>query len=210
MRAPPSPLLVVTDRTLVPGGEQDLVARIDAILAGGARWVWFRERDLAPAPRETLARALLERVRARGGVLSIGASATLAADLGADGVHLPGGATPADFAAARGLLPDGFVGVSAHSIGEVEAAARHGADYATLSPIFATSSKPGYGPALGPEAMRAAKACGLPVIALGGIMGERVRPCRTAGAAGIAVMGGLMRSRDPAGDVGALLGAWET
>ena len=87
-------------------------------------------------------------------------------------------------------------------------AARYGADYATLSPIFATPSKPGYGPALGPAALRAARACGLPVIALGGVTAETARPCHEAGAAGIAVMGGLMRSRDPAGDVGTLLDAW--
>ncbi|KQP07436.1 thiamine monophosphate synthase [Methylobacterium sp. Leaf99] len=187
-----------------------LAARVDALLAGGARWVWFRERDLAPGPRETLARAVLARVRARGGVLSLGGDAALAAALGADGVHLPGGATPADMTEARRRLPAGLIGVSAHTIGDVEAAARHGADYATLSPIFATPSKPGYGPALGPEALRAASRHGLPVIALGGITREGVRPCRVAGAAGIAVMGGLMRGGDPAGDVRTLLDAWRT
>ncbi|MCJ2082255.1 thiamine phosphate synthase [Methylobacterium sp. J-090] len=210
MRALPSPLLVVTDRTLVPGGEPALAAHLDALLTGGARWVWFRERDMAQGPREKLARAVLARVRARGGILSIGASAALAADLGADGVHLPGGATPADLAEARRRLPGGLIGVSAHTLEDVGAAARHGADYATLSPIYATSSKPGYGPALGPAALRAAASHGLPVIALGGVTGETARPCRDAGATGIAVMGGLMRGLDPARDAGALLDAWGT
>ena len=49
----------------------------------------------------------------------------------------------------------------------------------------------------------------LPVVALGGITGENVRPCRDAGAAGIAVMGGLKRGGDPARDVRALLDAWK-
>ena len=33
-----------------------------------------------------------------------------------------------------------------------------GADYVTLSPIFATASKPGYGPALGLASLAAARA----------------------------------------------------
>jgi len=173
-------------------------------MAGGARWVWFRERDMVPEPRAILARAVLERVRAGGGTFTLGGDATLAARLGADGVHLPGGTTPDTILEARRLLPQGHIGVSAHSVAEVAAAAGHGADYVTLSPIFATASKPGYGPALGPAALTAACVLGLPVLALGGITPERARPCREAGAAGIAVMGDLMRSPDPAPTLQAL------
>ena len=46
------------------------------------------------------------------------------------------------------------------------AAAGEGCDYATLSPIFVSASKPGYGPALGVGALRDAP---LPVYALGGV-----------------------------------------
>ena len=60
VRALPSPLLVVTDRmpTLLPlrgrvpgrvDARHPLIATIDAVLAGGARWVWFRERDMDEA-----------------------------------------------------------------------------------------------------------------------------------------------------------------
>ena len=182
-----------------------LLARIDTLLAEGARWVWFRERDMAPEPRAVLARAVLERTHARGAAFTLGGDAALAAHLGADGVHLPGGTPPAGIEEARRLLPDGLVGVSAHSVAEVAAAARYGADYATLSPIFATASKPGYGPALGPEAIAAACVHGLPVLALGGITPATASVCRAAGAAGIAVMGDLMRSPDPAPTLRALL-----
>ncbi len=83
-----------------------------------------------------------------------------------------------------------------------------GADYVTLSPIFLTGSKPGYGPALGPAALaRIARRVGLPVLALGGVGPENARACLSAGAAGVAVMGGVMRAADPGAAVRELLAA---
>lgn len=80
--------------------------------------------------------------------------------------------------------PTLLVGLSAHSVRDVAAAAEAGADYVTLSPIFPTASKPGYGPALGPEAITAARRIGLPVVALGGLAEDTLVPCRAAGRRG--------------------------
>jgi len=75
-------------------------------------------------------------------------------------------------------------------------------------PVFETSSKPGYGPALGPEGLAlVAKTCPVPVIAIGGINPENTPDCVLAGAAGIAVMGGVMRAKDPADVIAQLIGA---
>ena len=186
-----------------------LLLVVCSILEGGARWVWLRERDMDHEGRRSLADDLLRVVRAFGGILTIGGDPGLAAVIGAEGVHLPGTATADDTRRARGLLPaSALVGISAHSLRDVEAAARAGADYVTLSPIFETASKPGYGPALGPELLRAASHFGLPVIALGGITAANAPACREAGAAGIAAMGGLIRAADPAEAARTLLTAW--
>ncbi|POR41972.1 thiamine phosphate synthase [Methylobacterium sp. V23] len=209
----PARLLVVTDRSASDAPKvaaRHLCATLERLLRAGARWVWFRERDLAPEARRALARDIARLVQAEGGSLTIGADAALAAELGADGVHLPGGSTATGIAEARRHLPVGRIGVSAHTPDEVAAAARAGADYATLSPIFPTSSKPGYGPALGAEALRTAAGFGMPVIALGGMTVDRVDLCRAAGAAGVAVMGALMRSVDPAAEVRAYRARLET
>ena len=81
---------------------------------------------------------------------------------------------------------------------EAMALLKVGADYVTLSPIFLTESKPGYGPALGLDAVRAASSAAAgPVIALAGIDGSNAAECITAGASGIAVMGEIMRAADP-------------
>ncbi|MCJ2033529.1 thiamine phosphate synthase [Methylobacterium sp. J-068] len=195
----PSPLLVVTERSPRHAPEeaaQRLLGTLHVILAAGVRWVWFRERDLPEERREPLAEATARVVRAGRGVLTIGGDAALAARLGADGVHLAGDSTGADLARARAFLPDGLLGLSAHGLGDVERAARGGADYVTLSPIFASASKPGYGPALGLDALRDATRFGLPILALGGMDPGTIRASRAAGAAGVAVMGGIMRADD--------------
>jgi thiamine-phosphate pyrophosphorylase len=105
---------------------------------------------------------------------------------GAGGVHLGGQSMPVS--AVRQVAPRPFVvGVSCHSLAEAIAAESAGADYLLLGPVFETPSKLQYGPPLGLDELR--KVTGqirTPVLALGGISVERVRPCLEAGAAGIA------------------------
>ena len=204
-RSLPSPLLAVTDRH----GPRPLIETVAAVLDGGGRWVWFRDKDLHPPERRDLAARIAERVRASGGVLTVGGDADLAADLGA-GLHLGGGTDLSVIAAARQRVGAALVGVSAHTLRDVAAAAEGGADYVTLSPVFATASKPGYGPALGLGAIAEAARIGILVVALGGIDTVTAAGCRRYGAAGLAVMGGLMRAADPAAETRALLSAWAT
>lgn len=104
--------------------------------------------------------------------------------------HLAAAARPVDRA---------VFGRSCHNAAELAAAQAEGAAHVTLSPVYATASKPGYGPALGPA--RLAELCAkavVPVYALGGVDSPaRVRECLAAGAHGVAVMGAVMRARDP-------------
>lgn len=194
----PGRLLVVTDRHQAPAPLPEVV---EALLGAGARWIWLRDRDLPPDERRALARDLAARVARHGGMLTIGADVALAAACGA-GVQL---GTGDDVAAARRRLGDAaLVGVSAHGLDDLRRARDAGADYATLSPIFPSPSKPGYGPALGLAALREAAGLGLPVLALGGVTGTEARACRDAGAHGVAVMGPAMRGGAAA--VTALLG----
>ena len=102
--------------------------------------------------------------------------------------------------------PDALIGVSAHTPAEAAAQLRAGADYVTLSPIFLTGSKPGYGPALGFDGLtQAAALTDGPILALAGVTPANAASCLKAGAAGIAVMGEVMRADDPEATVRALL-----
>jgi thiamine-phosphate pyrophosphorylase len=89
------------------------------------------------------------------------------------------------------------------------AAAAEGVDYVTVSPVYPTPSKPGYGPALGKHTLSdlTAIAGAPPVYALGGVDTARAPECLAAGAAGVAVMGAVMAAEDPAAVVAALLAA---
>jgi thiamine-phosphate pyrophosphorylase len=189
---PAPPLLVVTDRK--QAGGRGLEAVVAAAVEGGARWVSLREKDLARAAQA----ALLARLTRPGLTLLVHGDAALAAELGLAGVHLPAGG---DVAAARRHLGGGaLIGLSTHSV--AEAAGAHGADYVTLSPIFLSRSKPGYGPALGLAAItEACRRAPCPVVALGGVDARTIPDLVAAGAAGVAVMGAVMRAPSPAEEV---------
>jgi thiamine-phosphate pyrophosphorylase len=201
MRALPAPLLVITDRHQA---RQSIEAIAEAVGQGGGRWLMLRDKDMEPSERRGLAIRLAEVARRYGMHLSVSRDVELAAECGAS-LHLQSAAAVG--AARRPLGPIPWIGVSAHSQADVAAAAAAGADYVTLSPIFLTVSKPGYGPALGVAAIATAARAGIPIVALGGITAGRTGGCLDAGAAGIAVMGEVMRSEDPGDTVRALLGA---
>jgi thiamine-phosphate pyrophosphorylase len=66
-----------------------------------------------------------------------------------------------------------------------------------LGPIFDTPSKRRYGAPLGLAALREAKECALPVLAIGGVTLGNSRGCLEAGAAGIACIRALLDEEDP-------------
>ncbi len=144
-------------------------------------------------------------------MLSISADVAAAGAVGAGGVHLPQrAADPEPVARARAAMGDAaLIGISCHSLEEAHAAQALGADYITLSPVFLTESKPGYGPALGTDGLSSMiAALRLPVLALGGIAPDTAAEVRGSGAAGLAVMGLVMRAADPAAAFATLLRAW--
>ncbi len=180
-----------------------LEALAAALFAGGCRWLSLREKDLPPPERLALLRRLVSLGKDRGAVVMVHDDLDAAEAARADGIHLPAGASVRSARARLGAAA--LIGQSVHGEDEIRRAAEEGADYVTLSPIFATASKPDYGPALGVDALR--KQRSLPIIALGGVEPENIGACLAAGAAGAAVMGGAMRDDDPARYMKALLAA---
>lgn len=208
MILPAPPILIITDRRMA---EQPLTDIIEAALRGGARWFLLREPDLETGELLPLAETLAALCAPYGARLSVSADLAVAAAQ-ATSIHLPQRmANRETVATARERLgPDALIGISAHSDAEATAAQKAGANYVTLSPVFLTDSKPGYGPALGPDGFRTMTAdLDIPAIALGGIGPETIPSVRTTGAAGVAVMGGVMRAGDPKTETRRLVAAWE-
>ena len=187
----------ITNRRLVKG---DFLAQIERVAAMEmVDWIIVREKDLRSEEYRMLF-AKVARIVHKGGkkCLAHGRIALgMMSELGADGIHLPLDVLR-EWRAASGRQSGGegavqLVGASAHSATEIAEAAALGADYATLSPIFATACKPGVAP-LGTAALAAAcKASPLPVFALGGIGMDKLDACIEAGAAGCCMMSELMR-----------------
>lgn len=137
---------------------------------------------------------------------TIHGSAEFAKSAAAAGVHLPAGTDPT---AARATLGrDALIGLSVHSPAELDDVTPGTIDYAVAGPAYETASKPGYGPALGPKGIAAIAAVSdVPVIAIGGVVPQNASDLITAGAAGIAVMGSVMRSAAPEQEILQLLDA---
>ena len=197
------PLLVVTDRRQAARPLADTLA---AAFAAGCRWASLREKDLPAAEQLALLRTLIPVARRWNARLTVHGDAALAAEAGADGVHLAAGSDP--LAARATLGTSALIGLSIHSVAEARALDPACVDYAVVGPAFETASKPGYGPALGVAGLHAmARATRVPIVAIGGIDAARVGAVMAAGAAGIAVMGAVMRAADPADTARGLLGA---
>lgn len=174
----PFRLLAITPG--VYAGLPDAVAA--AAEAGGAGLaVLLRAPGLPLDALRRSAQMLLPFCRAAGSLLLVHGDPNIVRDVGADGAHLPDGGPERgmEIADARAVLgPGPLLGVSRHDAAGLAAGA--GADYATLSPVFAT---PGKGAPLGlPRFAVLCRAAPLPVVALGGITPERAPECRAAGA----------------------------
>jgi thiamine-phosphate pyrophosphorylase len=204
MRPLPGPLLVITDRHQACHPIETIAAAVGRF---GGRWLLLRDRDLAREERWDLAARLARIAAEQGFALSVSTDIELAAVIGAAGVHLQ--AAAAVVPARERLGRAAVIGVSAHGLSDVAAAADAGADYVTLSPIFPTGSKLGYGPALGTASLRLAAAHEIAVLALGGVTAQTAGTCLAAGAHGVAVMGEVMRADDPGRIVGDLMRACE-
>jgi thiamine-phosphate pyrophosphorylase len=198
---PDPPLLLITDRRQARRPLAEIVA---AALSAGCRWVSVREKDLPDDEQVLLARSLLPAAHAYGARLTLHGEATLAKLAEADGVHLSAGT---DAARARATIGrEKLLGASIHSVTEAAAIKSALVDYVLAGPAFETASKPGYGPEIGRRGLgEIARAAHVPVLAVGGVNAARVGELIAAGAAGVAVMGGVMRAADPALEIRSLM-----
>ena len=120
----------------------------------------------------------------------------VAAEIGADGVHL-GPTDPPPAEARKVLGPGALVGFSAKASAEAaRAAAAAGADYVAAGSIFPTTTKAG-ATVVGPAAIRSIKqAVNVPVAAIGGINAGNIGAVIEAGAALACVISAAVAADD--------------
>lgn len=199
-------LMVLTDRRLAAPRSVDDV--VEAALVAGCPAIQLRDKDSTPAELLATALRLRERTRRHGALLLVNDRVDVARAAGADGVHVG----PADLPLARirrVVPPDFLVGYSTDDPEEAAAAVRDGASYLGCGTAYATRSKEDAGSPIGPEGVdRVAAAVDVPVVAIGGIGPDEARALARTRASGIAVLGAVMASPDPATAVAALLASF--
>lgn len=175
-----------------------------ALSAGSAQRlaVLMRARHLPYAEQRALGHSLRAQTRTRGALLLVSADLTLCAELAADGVQLPERGPTVRQARAT-LGHSAVIGASRHDGRGLAAAARDGASFATLSPVYGSPLK---GEPLGAAAFGVlAKAALLPVYALGGIEPAQAAALISLGARGIAAIRAVFDHPDPPSAVTAFL-----
>ena len=173
-----------------------LVAKVGAVLAGGACWLQYRNKVADSDARREQAGALLRLCRRHDAALIVNDDVELAREIDADGVHV--GAEDAAIPAARARLGRGkLVGASCYDdLQRARAAVAQGADYVAFGSFFASSVKPGAVRA--PlSLLPAAHELGLSVVAIGGITLDNAGELIAAGADAIAVISALFAAPDP-------------
>ncbi len=116
----------------------------------------------------------------------------------AEGVHVGQDDLPAS-EARRLIGPDKWLGLSVSNRQELAAAPLEIVDYLGVGPVYPTATKSDAAPASGlDEFAGLARACALPIVAIGGITAGKCAPLMRAGAHGVAVVSAICGQADPA------------
>ncbi|MBF0155066.1 MAG: thiamine phosphate synthase [Magnetococcales bacterium] len=188
-------LLLITEPVVRSEGEV-LLWRLKSALSGGACHLLLRLPGWCGRDLYALAEVLRREVASPGSLL-IHDRPDVALAVGADGVHLSSAGLPTQV--VRQLLgSDLLLGRSCHDPETANRALAEGADYVTLSPLFATRSHPGAQP-LGSAAF-ASQVCAIsgPVVALGGVTPDNAAEALSTGATGVAVIRSILHAENPA------------
>jgi thiamine-phosphate pyrophosphorylase len=204
---------VMSQGSLVNGHESKLYAILDlgytpeaaaatttaCLLDGGADLLQLRAKHHDLATIRRVAQQLIPLCRAAGVPFILNDHPGLAAELGADGVHL--GQDDGPLAAARAALgPATLVGRSTHSLAQARAALAEGFDYIGFGPLFATPTKPGR-PAIGLldiAAMEREVGSQIPAFCIGGIKRSNLTNVLAAGARRVVIVSELLQAADVA------------
>lgn len=174
--------------------------------AGGAHIVQLREKGLSDRELLDRARRAREWTRRAGVLLVMNDRPDIARLVGADGVHL--GQDDLPVAAARRVLgPEAIIGVSTHTVAQVQRAVLDGATYIGVGPTFPSGTKD-FAELAGLDFVRQALAqTTLPAFVIGGINGQTIDAAVAAGARRVAVSQAIAQADNPRAAAAALVAA---
>lgn len=172
-------------------GPEGYAAMVESACAGGADVVQFRDKTLTWKGRYEIAGELRKICRRYRALFIVNDAVDLALAVQADGVHLGQDDLPqvvAEQLVQRAGATNFLIGRSTHSLEQARQAAREGADYIGIGPVFATPTKPTSIP-VGLQLVREVTSqVKTPHVAIGGIDAGNLDQVLTAGAQRIAVV----------------------
>jgi thiamine-phosphate pyrophosphorylase len=164
-----------------------------ALLAGGADLLQLRAKNHDLATIRRIAEVLIPLCRAAGIPFILNDHPVLAAELGADGVHI--GQDDGPLASAREMMgPGKLIGRSTHSLDQARAALAEGFDYIGFGPLFPTPTKAGR-PGIGTEeivTMEREVGSKIPAFCIGGIKRTNLPQVLQAGARRVVIVSDLL------------------
>jgi thiamine-phosphate pyrophosphorylase len=195
-----SPLCAIIDAAAAARAGWQVIDLATAFLNGGARFLQLRAKSMPGADLLDAATRIVRAAHASGAQVVINDRADIARLADADGVHV--GQADLGPAEVRAIVGEqAMVGLSTHTIDQLERAANQPVSYLAIGPVFGTTSKDTGYDAVGletvREAARLAAARGVPLVAIGGITLGRAGSVIEAGAASVAVIGDLLTDGDP-------------
>ena len=187
-------LYALTDSALLPDTER-LLAGVQSAVLGGEAVIQYREKSHDDGLRLEQATALAGLCRKLDAVFLVNDDIRLAAESGADGVHL-GQDDGSVFEARLWLGTDAIIGATCHARLELAERARdEGASYLAFGRFFDSRTKPG-APGAGPEILTEARRFGLPLVAIGGVTPDNGAQLIRAGADMLAAVHGVFGQDD--------------
>lgn len=186
-------LYLILDRELL--GKRSLAGVAEELVAGGAEIIQYRDKLSTPAEIKVNCRLLKRITDAAGIPLIINDYPQIALELGAAGVHL--GQEDIAPLKARALLGENrIIGLSTHSLVQVQAVSPVELDYIGIGPVFKTSTKMNSQP-IGVEVVsRVVEQTKVPAVAIGGINLANIDQVLAAGIKRIAVASAVLQRAD--------------
>lgn len=169
-------LYAIVDTKLLAARGTDPLAYAKAVLEVRPAALQVRAKDVGAREILGLLRALGPMCRQLGVSLVANDRADLAALAGCECVHI--GQEDLPYELVHRIAPQLGVGISTHSLEQLEKALAVKPRYVAYGPVFETASKMNADPVVGLEglrqASRIARAAGIPLVAIGGITLSRV------------------------------------
>jgi thiamine-phosphate pyrophosphorylase len=169
-------LYAIVDLGTLASRRLDPVAFAGAVLRARPAALQLRAKDAPPREALALLRELAPMCHGAGVPLVANDRPDLALFAGCDLVHV--GQTDMPIERVRRIAPRLGVGVSTHTLEQLDAALAAHPAYVAYGPIFPTATKANPDPVVGVEGLRTASAhaaaAGVPIVAIGGITRERL------------------------------------